>query len=121
MNDNLISFCKENGFLLDKELINLFSNCEDFEAIKIFLQKLNFNFKTRIFSINLLNKENEKLKRSYFELPLSYKEKLNFLKSSFNFESNLANPVKEEISIQNNDSNVSVLTNYPALNKKVEC
>ena len=116
----LISFCSKNGFLLDKEVISMLENCPDIDLLKSFLQKLKFNLQTSVFTLNNLKKNKEKLRRVFLEFPEENKAKLHFLID--NLEIDLSIKTKEIISKEEKkiDPSVFVLTNYPALYKKVE-
>ncbi len=119
MGGDIVSFCAKNGFLLDQNLISLLNKCSDLEILKLFLQKLKFNFQTGFLSLEILKKNPEKLKRAYFEISPEERKKIVFLEESFDFFKESSNN-KIVVPITKNISEVSVLKNYPSLYKKVE-
>jgi len=120
MNQELIKFCAKNGFLLDKEIIDLFSKCSNIEILKSFLQKLKFNLQTSVINTANLNNNLDKLKRAYLELNPEAKKDLFFILDKFNLNLEKTKEILEIKPIFEEVSTVSVLANYPPIYKKVE-
>ncbi|MBT3405169.1 hypothetical protein HN832_01340 [archaeon] len=147
--NEIVQFCLEKGLLLDKELLNLFSENSDLESIKLIINKFKHFTNKRVITKNIftenkdsinnllsgLSQENQKkLEKLKIKLGLTIKisREENFVAEPVNnnliekkvFEEN--NGIREEklkneiITKINNFDDVKIIGNYPALSKKLE-
>jgi len=128
----ILKFCIERGFLLDKEFLNLFDEQTDSESIKLLIQRIREITNEKIINKALLCSN----KSDFFEkLSYSFKTKdsekiINSLKINLNISLNLTNN-KDSISENNLENNkksnnlpseeeIKVSFSYPQTSKKLE-
>ena len=101
----VLKLCMENGFLLDKEMLNLFLEFREEEATKIIEAIGTLNIEERVISLKLFEKIFEKLKKTIFAeegfrdvhdffKKLEQPKQIGVLKESEKNISNEENPVK---------------------------
>ena len=65
----ILKFCLERGFLLDKEVLNLFDETNDVEAVKLIVERIKDSTNQRIITKNLFNQNKEKVVQILSMLP----------------------------------------------------
>jgi DNA polymerase II small subunit len=122
----ILDFCIKNGLLLDKEVLNLFSETNDFESVKLIIEKIKNNTGRKIITKDILNEDGQ-LKRMFSELPKENQEKLEKLKIKLGLsieisrETGTRSEDNPEFEIVNERAgNVKVLSIIPILNGKPE-
>jgi len=76
----ILKFCLEKGLLLDKEVLNLFSEAGDLESIKLIINKIRDHTQQRIITKNIFNENREKVNQFLLTLPEENQRKLQSLK-----------------------------------------
>ena len=69
MNNEILKFCSNKGFLLDKDLLNLFSELGDIESVKIIIEQITNQTSQRIITKNILNENKEKVNQIFLNIP----------------------------------------------------
>ncbi len=96
MSEKILKFFIEKGFLLDKEMLNFFSQLEDDELADDILNKIQIVSKEKLITKNLINDNIEKIKPVFSELN---KEKQKFVEKFF-VNVSVSVEVKKETSIE---------------------
>jgi hypothetical protein len=65
----ILKFCLEKGFLLDKEVLNIFNETSDVESIKLIMEKIRDTTHQRIITKSLFNQNKEKVFQIFSTLP----------------------------------------------------
>jgi len=73
-NEELLKFCLERGLLLDKDVLDLFSESEDAETTKLIIEKIGQFTKKRVITKNLFNENKERVNQIFSNLPTENKE-----------------------------------------------
>ncbi len=76
----ILKFCLERGFLLDKEVLALFDETNDVEAVKIIIEKIKDSTNQRIITKNLFNQNKDKVFQIFSMLPKENQQQLEKLK-----------------------------------------
>lgn len=80
MNKEILEFCLKNGVLLDKEVLNLFSEISDVESLKLIIEKIKSNTTQKIITREIFNKNKEQVNQFFLDLPKENQQKLEKLK-----------------------------------------
>ncbi|MBS3072358.1 metallophosphoesterase [Candidatus Pacearchaeota archaeon] len=124
INKEILSFCLKKGILLDKEVLELFSNYPDLESAKFFIEKIK-----EVSSVNVLTKHTFIENITHFNkavefLPEERKKKLEKLKINLGLSIEIIKEISEpniqesKIIEEKNDS-VRVISNYLSPSKKL--
>lgn len=133
----LLKFCVERGFLLDKEALNLFSEFEDDNAAKIVIEKIGQYTQKRMLTKNLFDENKEKIKEILLTLPRENQKKIENLKIKLGLSIEILKEVSSEKQLINDNSRnfkkenpnpnpifeydgVKILNSSPILYKKLE-
>ena len=76
----ILNFCLEKGLLLDNEILNLFSDTNDLESVKLVIEKIKSYTKERIITKNVFNKNKDGVNQFFLTLPKENQKKLESLK-----------------------------------------
>jgi len=57
----ILKFCLEQGLLVDKDVLNLFSESKDFESLKLIIEKIKNQTHQKIINKELFNQNKEKV------------------------------------------------------------
>lgn len=76
----ILRFCLERGFLLDKEVLSLFDETNDVESVKLIIEKIKDSTNQRIITKNLFNQNKEKVFQIFSTLPKENQQQLEKLK-----------------------------------------
>ena len=79
-NQEILRFCLEKGFLLDKEVLNIFNETSDVESIKMIMEKIRDTTHQRIITKSLFNQNKEKVFQILSALPKENQQNLEGLK-----------------------------------------
>jgi hypothetical protein len=92
----ILKFCLENGFLLDKEVLNLFNETNDTESVKLIIEKIKNSTNQRIITKSLFNQNKDKVFQIFSDLPKENQQNLENLKIKLG----LSIEISKEISIE---------------------
>ncbi|MBD3247020.1 hypothetical protein GF378_00165 [Candidatus Pacearchaeota archaeon] len=76
----ILRFCLENGLLVDKDVLNLFSESSDIDSVKTLLSKIKNNTNQKIITKHTLDANKEKVNQIFLELPEEKQKKLEKFK-----------------------------------------
>lgn len=132
----LLKFCLENGLLVDKDVLNLFDNTNDFDSVKLIISKIKNYAHQNIITKNIFYEHKDKVNEFFYELPQKTQQELESLKIKLGLSIEISREKKlgvEEnglsfINKQNHSSIVSsnlpgevlILSSFPVVNKKLE-
>ena len=80
MNKEILEFCLGKGILLDREVLNLFSEISDVESLKLIIEKIKGSTSQKIITKEIFNKNREQVSRFFLELPKENQKNLEKLK-----------------------------------------
>ena len=81
--EEILKFCLENGLLVDKEVLNLFSESGDLESAKIIIKKIKHHTQKKIITKSLFSENKDQVNRFFEELPEEKKKSLELLKINY--------------------------------------
>jgi len=140
----ILRFCLDKGLLLDREILNLFSETSDSESLKLIIEKIKIHTRQRIITKSVFYENKDQVNQFFLTLPKENQKKLEKLKiklglsieisreqndlySSFKADQkeNLIkitkrNQEQQEQQRNEKESNVRILSAIPAFNKKPE-
>lgn len=97
----ILRFCLENGLLVDKDVLNLFSDSSDIDSVKMILNKIKNNTNQKIITKHILDANKEKVNKIFLELPEEKQKKLE----KFKIKLGLSIEISKEVSHSHEFSN----------------
>ena len=76
----ILNFCLEKGFLLDKEILSLLSETNDKESLKLILEKIKGCTHQKVITKNILYENQENVRKVFSDLPFEKQKILEKLK-----------------------------------------
>jgi DNA polymerase II small subunit len=123
-NQEILRFCLEKGFLLDKEVLNIFNETSDVESIKLIMEKIRDTTHQRIITKSLFNQNKEKVFQIFSALPKENQQNLEGLKIklglSIEISQEFSKEKKEEIQEEQYLDKVKILASVPNALRKLE-
>lgn len=112
MNKEILNFCVEKGFLVDSDLLEMFSETSDIESVKLIIERVKTYTHQNVLTKNLFERNKEQVNKFFLDLPDEKKRSLEKLRiklglsieiSKENYienskESSLGIPIEIEIS-----------------------
>ena len=80
MNKEILKFCVEKGFLVDSDLLELFSETSDVESIKLIIERVKKYTHQNILTKTLFEKNKEQVNKFFLDLPEENKKNLEVLR-----------------------------------------
>jgi len=118
----ILEFCIQRGLLVDREVLNLFSETNDVESIKLIIEKIKSHTQERIITKNLFDPSQEKVCRILSGLPKETQRELETLKVKLGLSIEISKQIEKikssEIKIPS--EKVRVLSDSAPLSKKLE-
>lgn len=105
----ILRFCLEKGFLLDKEVLGLFTD-SDVESAKLIIEKIKDSTNQKIITRSLFTQNREKLIRIISTLPKENQQQLEDLKIKLGLHIEISSSQKIENLDENKPSSVKVLS-----------
>lgn len=128
----ILRFCLERGLLLDKDVLNLFREIEDVEAVKMVLEKVKTETKQHIITKSVFANKSQ-VNELFLKLPEESQKKLMKLKINLGLSIEISKEIseaeeknkqsKEEALIKKNieeESGIKILSKISFPNKKLE-
>jgi len=119
----ILKFCMNNGLLVDKEILNLFSETNDVESVKFFLEKVKQKTNQKIITKEVFKEKNLDVDELFLNFPEEKKKNLESLKIKLGLTLEISKEV-QEISGKAQESfqheKVRVTSMSPCLSKKLE-
>ncbi len=124
----ILKFCLERGFLLDNEVLNLFNETSDVEAVKMIIERIKTSTNQRIITKTLFNENKDKVFSILSSLPKENQQQLEKLKIklglsieiSKEFSEVKSKEEKQESKLIQDINGVKVLSSAPPHIKKLE-
>ena len=142
MNNEILNFCVEKGFLVDSDLLEMFSETSDIESVKLIIERVKTYTHQNVLTKNLFERNKEQVNKFFLDLPDENKKNLERLRvklglsieiSKENYldnskESSLGIPIEIEISEGKNpnsgknnfEKNINILSYTPIQKNKPE-
>jgi DNA polymerase II small subunit len=118
--EEILKFCLENGLLVDKEVLNLFSETSDVESIKLIINKIKNQTNQKILTRSTFDENKDKVSEIFLELPEEKRKNLENLKIKLGLSIEISKEVSTEVlkeRILEKEGNV-FLTNTPQISSK---
>jgi len=127
----ILKFFLRKGLLVDKDVLNLFNEAEDIETAKFIIEKIGARTQKRIITKNLFEENKEQVNEIILNLPKETQKNVEKLKIKLGLSIQIFKEItKESIKnldiisekpfIQDKEANVKIMSNFPALSKKLE-
>lgn len=118
----ILKFCLEKGILLDKDLLELFSESEDVETTKLIIEKIRQYTQKKVLTRNLFDENREKVSQIFLTLPKENQQNIQKLKIKLGLSIEISKETtsidKEDLLVENSD--VKVLSSSPVVGRKLE-
>ena len=118
----ILKFCMENGLLVDKEVLNLFSEETDSEAVKFIIGRIKNYTRKKLTTKELFYEDKDQINNIFSNLPKENQERLESLKIklglSIEISKEVSVPVAKEQKIEQANG-VRVLSSNCVLGRKV--
>lgn len=101
----ILKFCLEQGLLVDKDILSLFSETTDFESVKMVIERLKSQTHQKIITKELFDHDKEGAIRVFSSLPEDKQKSLESLKIKLG----LSIEISKEVVSQNQSSQNSVI------------
>lgn len=99
----ILQFCLRNGLLMDKEVLGLFSEADDFESVKVVIENIKNTTQKKFITKDLFEKNKEQVGKVFDNLPKEYQKSLERVKIKLGLSIEITkeieikrDPVKEE-------------------------
>ena len=76
MNKEILKFCLEKGFLVENDLLELFSDSSDIESVKLIIEKVKSYTNQNILTKDFFKKNKDKIEGVFFKLPKENAKKI---------------------------------------------
>ncbi|MCX6747101.1 MAG: metallophosphoesterase [Candidatus Pacearchaeota archaeon] len=123
----ILRFCLERGFLLDKEILNLFNEEKDIESLKLIIEQIKDYTNQRIITKHLFDQNKEKVMQIFSAFPKENQQRLEKLKVKLGLsieiskEFSIEKKAQKVIGIANQNLNeIKILSTIPNFTKKLE-
>ena len=118
----VLKFCFEKGLLIDKDVLNLFNETNDFESTKFIIEKIKNHTKTKILTRHIFETNKELVNNFFLDLPQENQKNFEKLKIKLGLSIEFSH---EKISIEDKPSfdflnDVKIVETSPDLSKKFE-
>ncbi|MDP2673025.1 MAG: metallophosphoesterase [Nanoarchaeota archaeon] len=132
MNKEIIKFCAEKGFLLDRDILELFNETSDIESIKLIIEKVKTYTHQNVLTKNLFERNKEQVNKFFLDLPEENKRNLEKLRIKLGLSIEISKeadatpsfkieePFKEDLKKSNFEKNINILSYTPKNNDKLE-
>ena len=100
----ILKFCLERGFLLDKEVLGLFNETSDEESVKLIIEKIKDSTNQRIITKSLFNQNRDKVFQILSALPKEHQQQLEGLKIKLGLSIEISREVSKEEKEKKNSS-----------------
>ena len=123
MSNEILKFCLEKGLLLDKELLNLFSETSDVESAKLIIEKIKGHTNKRVITRNVFSENKDEVNKIFLNLPQENQRSLEKLKIKLGLSIEISREVshqKVEVKPQLKEENDVRVVNFEAASKKLE-
>ncbi len=92
----ILKFCFEKGVLVDKDILNLFSETNDFESIKLIIEKIKNNTQIKILTKQVFETNKEQVNKFFSDLPRESQRNFEILKIKLGLSIEVSREIIEE-------------------------
>lgn len=124
---DLLKFCAEKGFLLDKEVLGLFGETKDVESLKLIIERVRSFTQKKIITKNVLFENKDKMIQFMSDLPSESQKNLESIKIKLGLSIEISQEISSQktVDIQDNSKvkildDVKILTKSKFENRKLE-
>src|SRR3989344_3282757 len=131
MDGEIINFCIEKGFLVDRDLLELFSETSDVESVKLIIERVKTYTHQNVLTKNLFERNKEQVNQFFLDFPEENKKNLERLRiklglsieisketdsASYSIKEPDAKPSEKNLF----EKNINILSYTPKNNNKIE-
>lgn len=122
--NEIVKYCLEKGILLDKDILNMFSEAFDIETSKIVIESIQRQIQKRIITKKIFDENPVEMDRILLNLPEEKKKRVEKLKIQLGLSINISKEISTEIEQKQETldefADVKVLSSNITFNKKIE-
>ena len=100
----ILEFCLHKGLLLDKEVLNIFSETKDIESVKLIIERIKNYTQKRIITKNLFDENKEQVCKVFSTLPEENQKELETLKIKLGLSIEISKEIERSIPSDQKDS-----------------
>jgi DNA polymerase II small subunit len=120
----ILKFCIERGLLVDKDVLNLFSESNNLESVKLIIERIKNQTHEKIITKELFNKNIEKVTQVFSTLPEEEQKNLESLKIklglSIEISKEVISPIKgRESLVFADEGKIKIVSTSPSRNQKI--
>lgn len=115
MQKEILNFCLNKGFLIDDEVVSIFSETSDLESVKVIIEKIKEKTHQRIITKNTLEQNKDDLNNFISNLPEKSQKSLEKIKIKLGLSIEISKEITKNI--QNSQINKKDFTGSLNLNK----
>ncbi len=118
----ILRFCLEKGLLLDKEVLNLFSETRDVESVKLIIEKIKIYTQQRIITKNVFYENKDKVNQFFSTLPEENQKELETLKIKLGLSIEISKEIEKpkKLELKTFVKGVRIVSMIPSSSKKLE-
>jgi len=122
--EEIFKFCLENGLLVDREVLSLFSEAGDIESAKLIIKKIKNHTQQKIITKSIFSENKDRVNQFFEELPEENKKRFETLKIKLGLNIEISREVSTDVvkkdAKENQDGIVRVINMNPSFSKKIE-
>jgi len=118
----ILKFCLQKGLLLDKEVLNLFSETKDVESVKLIIEKIKTYTQERIITKSLFDQNKEQVYKVFSTLPEENQKELETLKIKLGLSIEISKEIEKPKKLEHKTfvNGVKILSMNSDSTKKLE-
>ncbi len=118
----ILEFCLQKGLLLDKEVLNIFSETKDTESVKLIIEKIRNYTQKRLITKNLFDQNKEQVSRVFSTLPEANQRELETLKIKLGLSIEISKEIKKTKGTEHKNfiESVRIISTNTSFSKKLE-
>lgn len=103
MQNEVLNYCLEKGMLVDKDVLNLFSETSDVESVKLLIERIKNYTNQRVINKELFNKNKDKVSKAILSLPEEKRKNAEGLRSKLGLSLEISDENEEKETEDKND------------------
>ncbi len=121
--NEILNFCVEKGLLVDRDMLDIFSESSDFDSIKLVIEKVIKQTNQKFINKELFNKNKDKVQKVFSNLPENKQKNLEKIKIKLGLSIEISKEEEElsqQIQNENYESEIFISPLSKQLEKKLE-
>jgi len=114
----ILGFCMQNGLLIDKEALNLFSETTDIDSAKMIIEKIKEHTNMRIITKNIFIQHRDTIDKFFSKIPDNQKESIQNLKIKLGLSIEISSSTLFEREKILDEGAVKIITTHASPGKK---